>query len=102
MRSTVAASTAGTLYCIGKADAGWDKRLNDVYGRLKKSLDPAYSALLLTAQRSWSGFRRKDEAFAGGPWRANTRTLSQVTIASARLGGLRDRVLALETYESGD
>ncbi len=95
-------STLEMTGCIQTADRKWDDRLNRVYGRLMKSLDPASRAQLVTAQRAWLDYRTKDIAFVGGPWRQSTGTLAQITIASARLEELRARVLTLETYETGD
>jgi len=97
-----AETNAGMVHCVSQAADDWDKRLNQVYGSLMKDLDPASRNLLLTAQRSWVDYRKKDADFASGPWRTSTGTLSQLTIANSRLGELRARVLTLETYQRGD
>jgi uncharacterized protein YecT (DUF1311 family) len=96
------ASMAGSLNCINKAADAWDKRLNQVYGDLMKTLDAPSHDLLVTAQRAWLDYRKKDETFAGGPWRESSGRTAQMTIASSRLEELKARVHTLETYDRGD
>ena len=93
---------AGMLSCTETAYAAWDKRLNTAYQALMKQLDPASQNLLRDAQRSWVAYRDKDTAFSNGPWRANTGTDAQLSIASTQLDDLRARVHMLEVYGSGE
>ena len=95
-------TTSGQLNCIGKAEQSWDARLNQVYGTLMRTLDPASRAQLQAAQRAWLDYRKKDADFASGPWRAQTGTLAQVLIGRGRLDEMAARVETLETYARGD
>jgi uncharacterized protein YecT (DUF1311 family) len=94
------ASTLGMVECTSDAIQAWDKRLNEVYKRVMRGLDPKSQELLRTSQRRWVAFREAEHEAMEGPWRQDRGTIMRVLTANADLSAIKERVRELELYGS--
>jgi uncharacterized protein YecT (DUF1311 family) len=94
------ASTLGMVECTGDAIQAWDKRLNEVYKRVMRGLDPKSQELLRASQRRWVAFREAEHDAMEGPWRQDRGTIMRVLTANADLSAIKERVRELELYGS--
>ena len=93
------ASTLGMVGCTGDAIQAWDKRMNEVYQRVMRGLDPKSQELLCASQRRWVAFREAEHDAIEGPWR-HRGTIMRVLTANADLSAIKERVRELQLYGS--
>jgi uncharacterized protein YecT (DUF1311 family) len=92
-------STLGMRQAMAEAQRQWDLEMNAVYQRLLARLDAAGRASLRDAQRTWLTFRDAElkairDVVAAQPGTVHLLSASQFTLQL-----VRERALALASYE---
>jgi len=90
-------TTMGSINCIDKATAQWDKVLNKYYGLLKSKLSAEGKQSLLDAQREWIKMRDKEFALIDQIYNVETGggTMYIPMALSAKMEIVKARALAL-------
>jgi uncharacterized protein YecT (DUF1311 family) len=90
-------STLDIVDCLDKLTAQWDKRLNAVYQKALKSVDPSGVPALRAAERAWLEYRKQRCSYLS----AGPGTIGQVVGSDCFLRMTRARAEELEQDSKG-
>jgi uncharacterized protein YecT (DUF1311 family) len=90
-------STLAIVDCLDKLTAQWDKRLNAVYQKALKSVDPSGVPALRAAERAWLEYRKQRCSYLS----AGPGTIGQVVGSDCFLRMTRARADELEQDSKG-
>jgi len=90
-------STAGMVKAISDANAKWDKRLNDAFQKLKKTMQPDEWHYFVLAQKDWLVFREAQLKSINVTFSKMDGTMWIPVSASKAMEITKDRALFLES-----
>lgn len=91
-------STADQDDCETAALSAYDKRMNEAYSRLQKTLPPPAAQDLKAAQRAWIAYRDLEAGARNALFETRSGTMYAPMQAGAESDLTRDRALLLESY----
>lgn len=94
-----AQSTQGMVECIGTAYEAWDRALNEAYGALMESLDPATAQLLKASQKKWIAYRDAESEFLTSFEVTHGGTMMRLVTKEAMVDLVKSRVRELRGYD---
>jgi uncharacterized protein YecT (DUF1311 family) len=90
----------GENTCLQAALGKWDKRLNEVYTKLKKLLNTGQQQALLSSQQQWLKYRNEEFKFINAQVKDLEGSMYPNIVLNAEITVVKNRVLILEKYLS--
>lgn len=91
-------TTEGMTDCSHQAYLAYDKRMNEVYQRVMRNVDPQSRVLIRNAQRQWLAYRDAQRKADIGPWQADRGSMVSPDIEALNVDAIRARIDELNYY----